>query len=67
MVFISKMVPSGDSGQFYAFGRVFGGTISTGQKVRVMGPNYVPGGKTDLNVVKVARTVIMMGKNMQNV
>lgn len=30
MVFISKMVPTSDGGRFYAFGRVFAGTVSTG-------------------------------------
>jgi len=59
-VFISKMVPTNDKGRFYAFGRVFAGTISTGQKVRIQGPNYVPGSKTDLNIKNVQRTVIMM-------
>jgi elongation factor 2 len=44
-VFISKMIPTNDKGRFYAFGRVFSGTICTGQKVRIMGPNYVPGSK----------------------
>jgi len=29
-VFISKMIPTNDKGRFYAFGRVFSGTISTG-------------------------------------
>jgi elongation factor 2 len=43
MCFISKMVPTNDKGRFYAFGRVFSGTIATGQKVRIMGPNYIPG------------------------
>jgi len=45
MMYISKMVPTSDKGRFYAFGRVFSGTVSTGQKVRLMGPNYVPGKK----------------------
>lgn len=27
MIFISKMVPTNDKGRFYAFGRVFGGTV----------------------------------------
>jgi elongation factor 2 len=45
MIFISKMVPTSDGGRFYAFGRVFAGTVSTGQKVRIMGPNYKPGSK----------------------
>lgn len=44
-IFISKMVPTNDKGRFYAFGRVFAGTVSTGQKVRIQGPNYVPGSK----------------------
>lgn len=39
-VFISKMIPTNDKGRFYAFGRVFSGTIASGQKVRIMGPNY---------------------------
>lgn len=35
MVFISKMVPTNDKGRFYAFGRVFSGIVSSGQKVRI--------------------------------
>ena len=41
------MVPTVDKGRFYAFGRVFSGIVETGQKVRIMGPNYVPGKKED--------------------
>merc|ERR1719446_51805 len=47
-MYISKMVPTSDKGRFYAFGRVFSGKIATGQKVRIMGPNYVPGKKSEL-------------------
>merc|ERR1712072_1076125 len=32
MMYISKMVPTSDKGRFYAFGRVFAGKVSTGQK-----------------------------------
>jgi len=54
MVFISKMVPINDQGRFYAFGRVFSGTVKTGhQKVRIMGPNFVPGTKDDLYVKNI--------------
>lgn len=53
MLFISKMVPTNDKGRFYAFGRVFSGTVSTGQKVRILGPNYKPGSKTDLNIKNI--------------
>jgi len=48
MMYISKMVPTSDKGRFYAFGRVFSGTVATGQKARIMGPNYVPGKKRGL-------------------
>ena len=33
MMYVSKMVPTSDKGRFYAFGRVFSGTIATGQLV----------------------------------
>lgn len=65
MIFISKMIPTNDKGRFYAFGRVFAGTVATGQKVRIMGPKYVPGSKTDLNIKNVQRTVLMMGGKVE--
>jgi elongation factor 2 len=40
MVYISKMVPTKEKGRFYAFGRVFSGTVTTGQRVRIMGPKF---------------------------
>lgn len=49
MIYISKMIQSGEKGRFYAFGRVFSGTVRTGHKVRIMGPNFVPGKSTDLH------------------
>merc|ERR1712166_1228520 len=66
-VFISKMVPTNDKGRFYAFGRVFAGTVSTGQKVRIQGPNYVPGSKGDLHIKNIQRTVIMMAGKVEAV
>mmetsp|Transcript_60368 Transcript_60368/g.121123 ORF Transcript_60368/g.121123 Transcript_60368/m.121123 type:complete len:905 (-) Transcript_60368:209-2923(-) len=67
MMYISKMVPASDRGRFYAFGRVYSGKIKTGSKVRIMGPNYVPGSKTDLWVKNVQRTLIMMGRTQEQV
>lgn len=55
MMYISKMVPTSDKGRFYAFGRVFSGVVSTGQKVRIMGPNYTPGKKEDLYLKPIQR------------
>merc|ERR1719336_2850014 len=67
MIFISKMVPTNDKGRFYAFGRVFAGTVATGQKVRITGPNYKPGDRNDLNVKNIQRTVLMMGGKVEQV
>jgi elongation factor 2 len=66
-IFISKMIPAADKGRFYAFGRVFSGTVSAGQKVRIMGPNYKPGSKADLNIKGIQRTIIMMGGKVESV
>merc|ERR1712127_601556 len=67
MMYISKMVPTSDKGRFYAFGRVFSGTIATGQRVRIQGPHYKPGSKEDLNVKNVQRTVLMMGRSTEQI
>jgi len=65
MMYISKMVPTSDKGRFYAFGRVFSGVCETGQKVRIMGPNYRFGKKEDLNVKNIQRTILMMGRTVE--
>jgi len=67
VLYISKMVPTSDKGRFYAFGRVFSGTVKTGKKVRILGPNYEHGKKDDLFEKNVQRTVVMMGKNAEPV
>lgn len=64
-VYISKMIPSSDKGRFIAFGRVFSGTVKTGQKVRILGPNYIPGKKTDLAIKNIQRALIMMGRKIE--
>merc|ERR1719163_187497 len=67
MMYVSKMVPTSDKGRFYAFGRVFSGTIATGQRVRIQGPHYKPGSKEDLNVKNIQRTVLMMGRSTEQI
>lgn len=66
MMYVSKMIPGADN-RFTAFGRVFSGKVSTGQKVRILGPNYEPGKKTDLFVKSIQRVVIMMGRYTETV
>jgi len=65
MMYVSKMVPTSDKGRFYAFGRVFAGKVATGQKCRIMGPNYVPGKKDDLYEKSIQRTILMMGGRVE--
>ncbi|KAF7343151.1 p-loop containing nucleoside triphosphate hydrolase protein [Mycena venus] len=47
VLYVSKMVPTSDKGRFYAFGRVFSGTVRSGQvsiqrTVLMMGRNIEP-------------------------
>ena len=65
MLYVSKMVPTSDKGRFYAFGRVFAGTVKSGIKVRIQGPNYTPGKKEDLFIKAIQRTVLMMGGKVE--
>ncbi|KAF9483306.1 P-loop containing nucleoside triphosphate hydrolase protein [Pholiota conissans] len=67
VVYISKMVPTSERGRFFAFGRVFSGTVkpSGTKKIRIQGPNYVPGKKDDLFMAGIQRTVLMMGANVE--
>eukprot|EP00184_Porphyridium_aerugineum_P001683 CAMPEP_0184695780 /NCGR_PEP_ID=MMETSP0313-20130426/3307_1 /TAXON_ID=2792 /ORGANISM="Porphyridium aerugineum, Strain SAG 1380-2" /LENGTH=841 /DNA_ID=CAMNT_0027154303 /DNA_START=318 /DNA_END=2843 /DNA_ORIENTATION=+ len=67
MVYISKMIPAADKGRFIAFGRVFSGTVRSGAKVRIMGPNYVPGEKKDLGVKNIQRVLLMMGRKTESI
>merc|ERR1712158_206102 len=41
------------------------GRIATGQKVRIMGPNFVPGKKDDLYIKPIQRTILMMGRYIE--
>ncbi|KAF8950765.1 Elongation factor 2 [Entomortierella lignicola] len=65
MLYVSKMVPTSDKGRFYAFGRVFSGTVRAGLKVRIQGPNFQVGSKNDLFVKSVQRIVLMMGRYVE--
>ncbi|KAJ7919280.1 eukaryotic translation elongation factor 2 [Mycena leptocephala] len=65
VLYVSKMVPTSDKGRFYAFGRIFSGTVRSGPKIRIQGPNYIPGKKDDLFVKSIQRTVLMMGRYIE--
>lgn len=66
MMYVSKMIPYTDN-RFIAFGRVFSGVVSPGMKIRIQGPDYVPGSKTDLYIKNIQRTVLMMGRTVKDV
>merc|ERR1712196_748883 len=38
-----------------------------GQRVRIQGPHYKPGGKEDLNIKSIQRTVLMMGRSVEQI
>jgi len=67
IVYISKMIPMDDGSRFYAFGRVFSGTASVGQKVRILGSNYKNGSSVDCYENKSIKGVAKMigGKAVQ--
>eukprot|EP01052_Picozoa_sp_SAG31_P010493 SAG31_NODE_576_length_13956_cov_10.311828_3_plen_699_part_00 len=68
MLYVSKMVPASDKGRFTAFGRVFSGTVRTGQKVRILGSEYEgPGKKKGLTIKNIQRVVLMMGRKIDAV
>lgn len=64
-MYVSKMCPTSEKGRFIAFGRVFSGTVATGQQVRILGPDYEHGKKRDLYVKKIQRTLLMMGRYVE--
>jgi len=67
MMYVSKMVPTPDKGRFFAFGRVYSGTVVSGTKIRILGPNYEHGKKDDLFIKNIQRLVIMMGRKTEPV
>ena len=50
MMYVSKMVLTSDKGRLHAFGRMFTGTVATGQKVKIQGPHHTPSSKENLNM-----------------
>lgn len=67
MIYISKMVPAADKGRFYSFDRVFSGTVSSDQKVIIMGANYKPGKKDELYEKNINTTILMIGRNAESI
>jgi len=63
ILYVSKMVPSTDKGRFTAFGRVFSGTVRSGQKVRILDSTYDGvNQKKGITIKNIQRVVLMMGR-----
>lgn len=62
VMYVAKMVPNNDYTRFFAFGRVFSGTLRPGQQVQILqaiDENRVPG--------RIQNTLSMLGKKMEAV
>ena len=55
MVHTTKQYPTEDCVCFHVFGRVFSGTLSAGQSVRVLGENYSLADEEDSRVLSIGR------------
>ena len=53
VVNVTKLYPKSYYSVFYSFGRVYSGTIETGQTVRVLGEGYSPNDEEDTTVKEV--------------
>lgn len=69
IIFVSKMIPTKDNSHFYAFGRVFSGTV-TSTKVKILLNNHDPtlagSNKTALDD-SIKRVIVMMANRTENV
>lgn len=65
MMYVSKLFPSPDLSRFYAFGRIFSGTIVNGF-VNIQGPSYVPGCKDDFKTERVTQVNVMMAAKAES-
>lgn len=65
IMYVSRMVPAEDNKSFYAFGRVFGGSVQSGQKVKILGPRYVLGDETDLFVKAIDGIMLKNGSTRE--
>jgi len=65
VIFISKTFPTGDN-RFYAFGRIFSGTVRAQQKIYVLGPKYEVGATYDMyKDIGIQRVVMMMANRAE--
>ena len=62
VIYVAKLFPKPDCSSFDAFGRVFSGSIKSGDKVRVLGQSYTPDDEEDSAVAQVSQVWVFMGR-----
>lgn len=63
MIYIFRMIPNYMANQFIAVGRVFCGTVVSGQRVRIVDASYQPGCGKDPVFGSIRQTVLIIGKS----
>lgn len=66
MIAISKMIPH-RAKRIIAMGRIFSGTIKTGQKIKALLPGYKPGGKERCFTTNIQQVSMLMGAKPEKV
>lgn len=66
MISISKMIPM-RAKRIVAMGRIFSGTIKSGQRINVLLPGYYPGRKDRIFTTNIQQVSILMGKETHKV
>jgi 116 kDa U5 small nuclear ribonucleoprotein component len=62
VVYVAKLFPKPDCSAFDAYGRVFSGSLQTGDRVRVLGEAYTPDDEEDSSVAEVSKLWVYMGR-----
>ena len=66
MTYVSEIVPTSNKGRFYAFGRVFSGTIAPG-KCTSRARTTSMAAKGDLSAMNIQRSALMMGRTTKQI
>ncbi|KAL7712479.1 Elongation factor 2 [Entamoeba marina] len=67
MIYVSKMIPHGTTNKFYAFGRIFSGTIQTKKKVRICDAKYMPKQHGDCVIKPIKDISLFMGGGVESI
>lgn len=65
-MYVSKLFPSSDMTRFYAFGRVFSGTVKS-EVAYIQLPEYIVGGNNGLHKTRIQNVVVMMGDKPETI